>query len=87
MPRLPETMAVLRERDYRLPLTAPGRSVLGDRVGVVAHAHGPERLSGDWWDDAFRRDYWRCRTDAGELLVFLDRAAAAPAWYVQGWYD
>jgi protein ImuB len=51
---------------------------------TVAHAEGPERLSGDWWNDPYRRDYWRCATAAGVLLVF---ATAPDGWYVQGWYD
>jgi hypothetical protein len=51
---------------------------------TVAHADGPERLSGDWWNAPYRRDYWRCATAAGLLLVY---AAAPDGWYVQGWYD
>lgn len=59
----------------------------------IAHADGPERLSGDWWKaDAFARDYWRCAAEgAGELLVYAESAAnvvtAPMRWYVQGWYD
>lgn len=59
----------------------------------IAHADGPERLSGDWWRaDAFARDYWRCMAEgAGELLVYGESAAntitAPMRWYVQGWYD
>jgi protein ImuB len=46
---------------------------------------GPERLSGDWWDDGYRRDYWRCESLAGEFVVYLDRAD--DAWRLQGWID
>jgi len=56
----------------------------GQRL-AIAQAHGPERLSGDWWrGDGYARDYWRCLADdTGELLLFhADRQ-----WYVQGWYD
>ena len=59
----------------------------------IAHADGPERLSGDWWRaDAFARDYWRCDAEGeGELLVYGESAAntiTAPVrWFVQGWYD
>jgi protein ImuB len=59
----------------------------------IAHADGPERLSGDWWKaDAFARDYWRCGAEgAGELLLYAESAAnvvtAPMRWYVQGWYD
>jgi protein ImuB len=48
-------------------------------------AHGPERLSGDWWRaNAFARDYWRC-TISGEGDLYLYHDAAG--WFVQGWYD
>ncbi|MDF1506158.1 hypothetical protein, partial [Roseisolibacter sp. H3M3-2] len=51
----------------------------------VTRADGPERLSGEWWADPYRRDYWRCATAAGLLLAYRDRAAGG--WWVQGWYD
>ena len=55
----------------------------GSRL-VVMKAHNPERLAGDWWKDAYRRDYWRCRTDApSELLLYRE----SKSWWVQGWYD
>jgi hypothetical protein len=56
----------------------------GHRI-AVARAVGPERLSGDWWDDGYRRDYWRCESLAGEFVVYLDRAD--DAWRLQGWVD
>jgi protein ImuB len=58
----------------------------GGRVSI-AHAVGPERLSGEWWTgEGYRREYWRCEGgERGDLLVFQDREDAG--WYVQGWYD
>jgi protein ImuB len=56
----------------------------------VARAIGPERLAGDWWDEGYARDYWRCEDDHGglALMVYHDRHASAPdAWYLQGWFD
>jgi len=53
----------------------------------VAHAVGPERLAGEWWQDGYHRDYWRCETPLGELLLFLDNAVAPAEWRVQGWAD
>lgn len=67
----------------------------GRRVSF-RRAEGPERLSGDWWRDGYRRDYWRCEGEGSEFLLFLERAAreprdpAAPSsarWCLQGWYD
>ncbi|MCC6317456.1 MAG: hypothetical protein IT361_07140 [Gemmatimonadaceae bacterium] len=56
----------------------------------IQRAIGPERLAGDWWDDAYARDYWRLEdADHGpDLMVFHDlRDPAACVWFVQGWYD
>jgi hypothetical protein len=54
----------------------------------VRRAEGPERLSGDWWRDGYRRDYWRCEGEGGDgdFVLYRDRAAPG-AWYLQGWYD
>ena len=59
----------------------------GQRVTIRRCAE-PERLSGKWWDDdgAYRRDYWLCDSDNGELLLFVDRVGG-DRWYLQGWYD
>jgi nucleotidyltransferase/DNA polymerase involved in DNA repair len=56
----------------------------GKRISVT-RAIGPERLSGDWWDNGYRRDYWRCESGMGEVVVFLDRSD--DAWRVQAWSD
>ena len=59
----------------------------GQRLEIRRSAE-PERLSGKWWDDdgAYRRDYWLCDSENGELLLFVDRTGG-DRWYVQGWYD
>ncbi|HJQ21929.1 MAG TPA: hypothetical protein VJ867_16415 [Gemmatimonadaceae bacterium] len=74
----PERVAV--DRDVE-----PRRIVWRGRAIAVAHAMGPERLSGDWWNDGYSRDYWRCESDddVGELVVYRD----ASGWWLQGWYD
>jgi protein ImuB len=65
-----EVPRVVTWRGHRIPVSRP---------------IGPERLSGDWWDDGYRRDYWRCESLAGEFVVYLDRAD--DAWRLQGWVD
>jgi hypothetical protein len=50
-----------------------GRRVPFDRVD------GPERLSGDWWRDGYRRDYWRCEGEGSEFLLFLEHRVRAGA--------
>jgi protein ImuB len=44
---------------------------------VVEAAIGPERLTGRWWADEYARDYWRCRGNGVEWLVFRDGGAAS----------
>ena len=53
-------------------------------------AEGPERLSGDWWKDPFRREYFRVCTSAGELLwLFREyrRRSGELRWWLHGWWD
>ena len=89
----PEPVEVERSAETDAPVAVWWR---GRRI-PVERAAGPERLSGDWWRDAFRRDYWRCAAagggaaaggsgGGGELVLFVDRAGGG-GWYVQGWYD
>ena len=56
----------------------------GQRIAIT-RALGPERLSGDWWDDGYRRDYWRCESTTGELTLYWDRSD--DAWRLQSWGD
>ena len=54
----------------------------------LEHPSGPERLAGDWWKDAYARDYWRCQDPDGEgTLVLYHDYSSGSAWFVQGWYD
>ena len=75
----PEAVDVLCDGDTPRLVTWRGR-----RIDVI-RAVGPERLSGDWWDDGYRRDYWRCESGAGELVLFFDRAS--DDWAIQSWGD
>ena len=74
----PERVDVDRDREPRR-IYWRGRSI------AVTQAHGPERLSGDWWNEGYSRDYWRCESDeeSGELVLYQD----TQGWWVQGWYD
>jgi protein ImuB len=74
----PEKVDVDREEE-------PRRIFWRGRAITVTHAIGPERLSGDWWNDGYSRDYWRCESDEefGELVLYRD----AVGWWVQGWND
>jgi protein ImuB len=57
------------------------------RVFRISRATGPERLSGDWWKDGYRRDYWRCEEEREEMDLVLYRDRARGEWFVQGWWD
>ena len=75
----PEAVDVSCDGDVPCAITWRGQRI------AVTRALGPERLSGDWWDDGYRRDYWRCESGVGEMVVFLDRAD--DAWRMQAWAD
>ena len=66
-------------------------AALRDDGGVheLAAAEGPERLSGDWWRDPYRREYYRVCTGAGELLWLYREAGedGEPRWWLHGWWD
>ena len=85
----PEAVAVECEGETPAAMEWRGRRV------AFARAEGPERLSGEWWKEGFRRDYWRCESEGSEFLIFLERPAGggsgappvATRWCLQGWYD
>jgi protein ImuB len=63
-----------------------------DRAGrrSVVVAEGPERLSGDWWKDPYRREYYRACTDAGELLWLYRewrKRGEEARWWLHGFFD
>jgi nucleotidyltransferase/DNA polymerase involved in DNA repair len=71
--------------DVELPRGVPAAVWWRNRRIDLVSAHGPERLSGDWWrGDGYARDYWRCTaTPDGDMLLYHTEAG----WYLQGWYD
>jgi protein ImuB len=76
----PETIDVECADDRPVAFHWRARRMLIDR------AIGPERLSGDWWDDAYCRDYWRCTSRGATFVLYVDYTRGAQ-WYVQGWED
>ncbi|MGW8283680.1 MAG: hypothetical protein ACWGON_10300 [Gemmatimonadota bacterium] len=72
--------------------TVDGRPVeLRDGVKTrdIATAEGPERLSGDWWKDPYRREYFRVCTMDGELLWLYREVLRTGElrWWLHGWWD
>jgi protein ImuB len=61
-----------------------------DRTGrrSLIVAEGPERLSGDWWKDPYRREYYRACTEEGELLwLYREWKGKKAKWWLHGFYD
>jgi protein ImuB len=75
----PESVFVVCDDGVPCAMTWRGRRLAIDR------AVGPERLSGDWWDNGYRREYWRCESAFGDFVLYLDRLD--DQWWVQGWFD
>jgi protein ImuB len=75
----PEPVEVVCEDETPRRVTWRGQQI------AITRALGPERLSGDWWDDGYRRDYWRCESTTGELTLYWDRSD--DAWRLQSWGD
>jgi hypothetical protein len=75
----PETIDVVCDGETPCVVTWRGQRI------PITRALGPERLSGDWWDDGYRRDYWRCESVAGDLTVYWDRSD--DSWRLQSWKD
>ena len=66
----------------------PSRFHWRRRAFTTLRAHGPERITPDWWqiDPAWAkglRDYWRIETREGPRL-WLFHTPQAPGWSVQG---
>jgi protein ImuB len=61
----------------------------GEGRHEIVTAEGPERLSGDWWEDPYRREYYRACTADGELLwLFREyRSDGEWHWWLHGWWD
>jgi protein ImuB len=75
----PESVFVVCDDGVPCVMTWRGRRL------TIERAIGPERLSGDWWDNGYRRDYWRCESAFGDFVLYLDRMD--DQWWVQGWFD
>ncbi|MGM0574613.1 MAG: hypothetical protein ACQEXJ_02600 [Myxococcota bacterium] len=75
----PEPVRVSEDR-RRLLRTGRGRTL------SLGRWHGPERLSGRWWEGAWDREYWWVVANEGRIL-WLYRDPGAGRWYLHGWLD
>ena len=77
------TVETARRRDHEIPVR------LRDRTGwrEVAHAAGPDRISGGQWEaSSYAREYYRCVTGEG-VPLWIYRDALEGGWYLHGWWD
>jgi len=89
---VPGTLHLLPEPEPVRVRTEAGRPCElwdGDGCRKLAAVEGPERLSGDWWKDPWRREYFRLCTMDGELLwAYREvRRDGAFRWWLHGWWD
>ncbi len=75
-----------RRLDVHIERGELGALVVDGGWRAVEQLKGPERLSGEWWEDHYRREYYRVSTIAGDLLwVFYDPRRRG--WFWHGWWD
>jgi protein ImuB len=75
-----------RPFDIRIEAGQPGAVNVDGDWRAVCSLQGPERLSGEWWEDHYRREYYRVSTAPGDLLwVFYDPRRRG--WFWHGWWD
>lgn len=85
---LPEPLEVRVETRSRRDHCIPVRYHEGGAawLELVAVA-GPDRTSGGQWEnEPYAREYFRCVTREG-VLVWLFRDARMDAWFLHGWWD
>jgi protein ImuB len=70
----------------RIEAGQPGAVAVDGDWRAVHSLQGPERLSGEWWEDHYRREYYRISTTSGDLLwVFYE--PRCHGWFWHGWWD
>jgi len=75
-PPLPAEVQMERDRPVYLSSTKVR--------GRIAHAVGPWRVSGQWWEKPWVREEWDIETVAGRLCrIYQDGAS----WFLEGLFD
>lgn len=60
--------------------------VSGKKRWEMVNIEGPERLSGEWWQETLERDYFKVRTQLGEEL-WIFRIIGTPQYFLHGLFD
>lgn len=78
----PISVKTARRRDHDLPIKYRDT----DAWVLIESAAGPDRVSGNRWDEPYAREYFRCVTEEG-TLVWIFRGAEGDEWFMHGWWD
>ncbi|HET7274540.1 MAG TPA: hypothetical protein VFI91_05145 [Longimicrobiaceae bacterium] len=79
----PVEVQVRPRRDHHLPV----RYHDGRSWQKLVNAAGPDRISGGQWEDEpYAREYFRCATEAG-AMIWIFRDEIGGRWYAQGYWD
>lgn len=76
------SVKTVRRRDHDLPVKYRENNAWI----LLESAAGPDRVSGEQWEEPFAREYFRCVTEEG-TLIWMYREAISGDWYIHGWWD
>lgn len=76
------SVKTVKRRDHDLPV----KYRENDAWILLESAAGPDRVSGEQWEEPFAREYFRCVTEEG-TLVWMYREAMSGHWFMHGWWD
>jgi hypothetical protein len=76
------SVKTVKRRDHDLPV----KYRENDAWILLESAAGPDRVSGEQWEEPFAREYFRCVTEEG-TLIWMYREAMSGHWFMHGWWD
>lgn len=76
------SVKTVRRRDHDLPV----KYRENDAWILLESAAGPDRVSGEQWEEPFAREYFRCVSEEG-TLIWMYREAISGEWFLHGWWD
>lgn len=77
------TVETAPERDHARPVRYHERGAWR----ALLTAAGPDRISGgEWEEEAYAREYFRCLSEEG-VLLWIYHDARRGAWFLHGWWD
>ena len=74
------------EEDRSEPLKGARCLEVAGVSGKVVACRGPHKLTSEWWEEPYERDYFRVSLDGGTALLVY-RNSRSGRWYAQGTVD